>query len=82
LIPEGLVDEIPELRLLISEIDAVTAEATPGAPVEAATVKGKLSLWSRALLESMPDFMQSALLLSRGSDQSFQVHHELLLALN
>ena len=30
-------------------------------------------MWSKALLDSLPDFMQSALLLSRGSDTHFQV---------
>ena len=41
--------------------------------MNAAEVKPKLSVWSRALLETMPDYMQAALLFSRGSDKSFQV---------
>ena len=72
LIPEGLVDSIPELRLLISEIDGVFAEAGNTA-IEASNLRSKLTMWSRALLDSLPDFMQSALLLSRGSDTHFQV---------
>lgn len=72
LIPEGLVDSIPELRLLISEIDGVFAECG-NAPLDALSLRSKLTMWSRALLDSLPDFMQSALLLSRGSDTHFQV---------
>jgi hypothetical protein len=71
LIPEGLVDSIPELRLLISEIDGVFAECG-NAPLDASALRSKLTMWSRALLDSLPDFMQSALLLSRGSDTHFQ----------
>ena len=66
------MDSIPELRLLISEIDGVFAECG-NAPLEATALRSKLTMWSRALLDSLPDFMQSALLLSRGSDTHFQV---------
>jgi hypothetical protein len=72
LIPEGLVDSIPELRLLISEIDGVFAECG-NTHLESVELRSKLTMWSRALLDSLPDFMQSALLLSRGSDTHFQV---------
>lgn len=72
MIPEGLVDSIPELRLLISEIDGVFAECG-NTHLENADLTSKLTMWSKALLDSLPDFMQSALLLSRGSDTHFQV---------
>ena len=71
LIPEGLIESIPELKLLISEIDQAFAEA--GCTLGAADVRSKLTLWSRALLDSLPDFMQYSLLLSRGSDNQIQV---------
>ena len=72
LIPEGLVDSIPELKLLISEIDAVYVESS-STSIESSELRSKLTMWSRALLDSLPDFMQAALLLSRGSDTHFQV---------
>lgn len=72
MIPEGLVDSIPELRLLISEIDGVFAECG-NTHLENSDLTSKLTMWSKALLDSLPDFMQSALLLSRGSDTHFQV---------
>jgi len=71
LIPEGLVESIPELKLLISEIDAAMDEA--GKDLSPHEIRAKLTLWSRALLESLPDFMQYSLLLSRGSDRGLQV---------
>jgi diphosphate--fructose-6-phosphate 1-phosphotransferase len=80
LMPEGLVEFIPELRNLINEIDAlysalesvtVTKENTKH--LEPAYVKSKLTLWSRAILDSLPDFMQSSLVKSRGSDNNIQL---------
>ena len=44
-----------------------------GHSLTAAEVRAKLTLWSRALLESLPDFMQYSLCLSRGSDKQLQV---------
>ena len=66
------MDSIPELRLLISEIDGVFAECG-NTHLESIELRSKLTMWSKALLDSLPDFMQSALLLSRGSDTHFQV---------
>ena len=71
LVPEGIVESIPELKLLIDEIDIAFNEA--GHSLSAAEVRAKLTLWSRALLESLPDFMQYSLCLSRGSDKQLQV---------
>ena len=81
LIPEGIIESIPELKLLIDEIDTAFKEA--GRSLPAAEVPSKLTLWSRALLESLPDFMQVSLLLSRGSDNKLnlnQTETERLLA--
>ena len=81
LIPEGLADSIPELRLLGNELDGIFAETSGTA--DPSVVRSKLSLWSRALLESLPDFMQAQLLLSKGSDDSAiisQAETEKLLA--
>ncbi len=42
------------------------ASASSAPPLlTASAIKARLTLWSRALLESMPDFMQHELLMSR-----------------
>jgi len=101
LIPEGLMDSIPELVMLNNELDniyrlhqsrdpAATTEVSAAAATINATVTGpgagargqighsldtcairrKLTLWSRALLDSLPEFMQVELLHSRGGEEN------------
>ena len=72
LIPEGVVDAIPELKLLISELDSIYTD-TQGASLDAATIRSMLTVWSRALLDSLPDFIQSSFLQIRGTDKSIQL---------
>jgi pyrophosphate--fructose-6-phosphate 1-phosphotransferase len=71
LIPEGLLESIPEVGMLISELDALFAAglSLPAHhPAEAvAAVRDHLTLWSRSMLDSMPAFMQLQILLSRNS---------------
>jgi hypothetical protein len=80
LLPEGLVEFIPELRNLITEIDTLYNDANTAnvskegtKHLESSYVKERLTLWSRAILDSLPDFMQSSLLLSRGSNNNVQL---------
>lgn len=68
LIPEGLIDCIPELKLLGSELDVAFSEVGSAATIDTALIRSKLTIWSRALLDSLPEFMQAELLLSRGSE--------------
>lgn len=116
LIPEGLMDSIPELVMLNNELDnlyrleqARNPAATTGTTAAAATVnasvdgashdhsnngarstaggvargtgkighcldsceiRNKLTQWSRALLDSLPEFMQVELLHSRGGEEN------------
>jgi diphosphate--fructose-6-phosphate 1-phosphotransferase len=85
LIPDGLIDAIPELKFLISELDSICAAsaAADSQPLGVASVKGSLTHWSRTILERLPEFMQVALLLGRGSDGKInvsQIETEKLLA--
>lgn len=86
LIPDGLIDAIPELQFLISELDSLLIEAvTPGGSpaINMSQTKASLTHWSRTILERLPDFMQAALLLGRGSDGKInvsQIETEKLLA--
>jgi diphosphate--fructose-6-phosphate 1-phosphotransferase len=86
LIPEGLVDSIPELHLLNSELESILQEDNDNnsnSKLDLSNILSKLTLWSRALLQSLPDYMQSALLSLRGSDKGIkmsQAETERLLA--
>lgn len=67
-IPEGLIESIPEIRLLLQELDAAYAsssEGKDGPPHTAKGLKEGLTLWSRALLDSLPEYMQAQLLWQR-----------------
>jgi diphosphate-dependent phosphofructokinase len=85
-IPEGLIECIPELKLLLHELDVVYKEAKangepitgvrtlislPSHPVQR-TLKQSLTLWSLALLESLPEYIQVQLMLQR--KDGHQVH--------
>jgi pyrophosphate--fructose-6-phosphate 1-phosphotransferase len=52
LVPEGLIEFIPEVKVLISEINEILSADVDG-DLEA-FVKGKLSESSRALFNSLP----------------------------
>lgn len=108
LIPEGLIESIPEFRMLMQELDEAyaashhkhaaptfTATATADTTTDAATgttsstatkrkhaalsakeLGEKLTVWSRALLYSLPDYIQSELLFQRCESQN-KVRHSI-----
>lgn len=61
-IPEGLVTAIPEMEVLIEEIDALYVEhAGPESSSNTLSrdeVQKRLTVWSKALLASLPAFIQ------------------------
>jgi len=67
LVAEGLLGAIPEFRSLISELEPIPMPS----PVE--TVLPELSSWSRALFQSLPEFIQQQLLLERQSNAALQM---------
>jgi len=80
IVPEGIIDSIPELKLLITELDVIFDGSSS---VNLESIRSQLTHWSRALLDSLPDFMQAELLLSRGTDKKLrhsQVETERLIA--
>lgn len=69
IIPEGLLESIPEFRMLIRELD-MAFESADGAPVSMknlskAELSNRLTVWSRALLFSLPEYIQSELMFQR-----------------
>lgn len=77
LIPEGLVVAIPEMEVLIEEIDALYVEhAGPDSEANALSrteVQKRLTGWSAALLASLPAFIQEELCLERQSNHRVQL---------
>eukprot|EP00443_Scrippsiella_acuminata_P042352 CAMPEP_0115298380 /NCGR_PEP_ID=MMETSP0270-20121206/68231_1 /TAXON_ID=71861 /ORGANISM="Scrippsiella trochoidea, Strain CCMP3099" /LENGTH=1200 /DNA_ID=CAMNT_0002716061 /DNA_START=49 /DNA_END=3651 /DNA_ORIENTATION=- len=67
LVAEGLLAAIPEFRTLISELEAVPMPNTPE------KVLTELTQWSRALFQTLPDFIQRELLLERQSNAALQM---------
>jgi len=67
LVAEGLLAAIPEFRCLIQELEALPMPS----PVE--KVLPELTQWSRALFQSLPDFIQQQLLLERQSNKALQL---------
>lgn len=57
-IPEGLVAAIPEMEVLIEEIDAMYVE-NDFKPISRGEVQQRLTSWSAALLTSLPAFIQA-----------------------
>ena len=84
LIPEGLILAIPEMKGLIQSIDLAHANLKEsGEQVTLESISSQLPAWNKALLESLPAFIVSELLLERctdGSLQCAQVETERLLA--
>ena len=87
-IPEGLIENIPELGMLISELDSICAspdfvmhEGDHARTV--AELRESLTMWSKSLLDSMPAYMQTQLMLSRNVNNEValsQAETEKLLA--
>ncbi|CAE7894545.1 PFP-BETA2 [Symbiodinium microadriaticum] len=67
LVAEGLLAAIPEFRTLITELEALPMPST----VE--KVLPKLTTWSAALFQSLPEFIQKQLLLARQSNAALQL---------
>jgi len=63
LVPEGLIEFIPEVKVLIAEINEILSVEVSG-DIEA-FVQGKLTESSRALFNSLPRQVSSQLLLDR-----------------
>merc|ERR1712194_785824 len=67
LVTEGLLSAIPEFRTLIKELEAIEMPC----PVD--KVIKKLTKWSHALFQSLPEFIQKQLLLERQSNAALQM---------
>ncbi|KAL5988064.1 hypothetical protein ACLOJK_035827 [Asimina triloba] len=70
LIPEGLIDFIPEVQQLIAELNEILAH---GGVDEAGTWKQKLQPQSKELFEFLPQTIQEQLLLERDPHGNVQV---------
>lgn len=70
LVPEGLIEFIPEMGRLIASLNAILGR-TPGAGVEA--VAAALDDGERRLLESLPQAIRRQLMLDRDSHGNVQV---------
>ncbi|KAK6939168.1 Phosphofructokinase domain [Dillenia turbinata] len=68
LIPEGLIESIPEVYALLQEIHSLYRQ---GVPVD--NVTSQLSPWASALFEFLPPFIKKQLLLHPESDDSAQL---------
>ncbi|XP_008802157.1 pyrophosphate--fructose 6-phosphate 1-phosphotransferase subunit alpha-like [Phoenix dactylifera] len=68
LIPEGLVESVPELYALIQEIHGLHLQG-----VSAENIPSQLSPWAAALFEFLPPFIRNQLLLHPESDDSAQL---------
>ncbi|KAL6633665.1 hypothetical protein ACP70R_026336 [Stipagrostis hirtigluma subsp. patula] len=68
LIPEGLVESIPELYALLQEIHGLHGK---GVSIE--NISSQLSPWASALFEFLPPFIRKQLLLHPESDDSAQL---------
>lgn len=71
LVPEGLIEFIPEVKVLISEINEILAVEFTGDILEYVT--GKLTDASRALFNRLPKSVSSQLLLDRDPHGNVQV---------
>ena len=72
LIPEGLVLSIPEIAVLINEINGVFRE-TEKAHLTVEEVASELTTWSAALLRSMPLYIQVQMTKERQSNKCVQL---------
>lgn len=78
LLPEGLIESIPECYALLQELHELVKQGVP-----VASIPSSLSPWASALFAFLPPFIQTQLLLDRESDgavQLSQIETEKLLA--
>ncbi|GFQ00266.1 pyrophosphate--fructose 6-phosphate 1-phosphotransferase subunit alpha [Phtheirospermum japonicum] len=68
LLPEGLIESIPEVYALLQEIFGLLREG-----VSADNISAQLSPWASALFEFLPPFIRKQLLLHPESDDSAQL---------
>nr|GMD24355.1 Pyrophosphate--fructose 6-phosphate 1-phosphotransferase subunit alpha [Ipomoea batatas] len=68
LLPEGLIESIPEVYALLKEIHVLLREG-----VSADNISSQLSPWASALFEFLPPFIRRELLLYPESDDSAQL---------
>ncbi|KAE8719460.1 Pyrophosphate--fructose 6-phosphate 1-phosphotransferase subunit alpha [Hibiscus syriacus] len=68
LLPEGLIETIPEVYALLKEIHSLLRQN-----VSADTISSQLSPWAYALFEFLPPFIRKQLLLRPESDDSAQL---------
>lgn len=78
LVPEGIIDFIPEIHDLITELNDVLAQnaaefASLNALAKPMFVQGKLSSANASLLASLPDYIVNMLLAERDSHGNLQV---------
>jgi hypothetical protein len=60
LVPEGLLGSIPELKVLLNELDAIAVALNRGeVDLVLADVLPALTPWASSLLQSLPEFAQS-----------------------
>ena len=79
LLPEGLVAAIPEMSALIGEMNSLFKDGI----TDEQELVTKLTPWGRALLDTLPPFIRSQLMLEResgGTVQLSQIEAERLLA--
>ncbi|GMP44361.1 hypothetical protein CsSME_00013319 [Camellia sinensis var. sinensis] len=68
LLPEGLIESIPEVYALLQEIHGLLSQG-----VSVDSISSHLSPWASALFEFMPPFIRKQLLLYPESDDSAQL---------
>lgn len=78
LVPEGLIEFVPEMHALIEELNDVMAQSAtdlPGMTTEdkRACIYSKLSAANSALLTSLPDYIQAELLAERDAHGNLQL---------
>lgn len=70
LVPEGTIMAIPETRTLLEEMNAIFRE---NPAVDPATVPGRLTPWSAAVLAYLPPLIRQQLFLERESSGAVQL---------
>ncbi|EFJ20412.1 hypothetical protein SELMODRAFT_108705 [Selaginella moellendorffii] len=68
LLPEGLIESIPEVYALLQEIHGLQKQN-----IEVEHIPTRLSPWASALFEFLPPFIKKQFLLDRESDDSVQL---------
>ncbi len=88
LVPDGLVQSIPEMAVLLEEIDDMYKEkyhktGDMTTPIELKEISPGLTKWSAALIQSLPEYIKQQLCLARQSNfqlQLGQIETEKMLA--